>query len=164
MQNKKVIKLHVLCNSITEHSAQQSDYIFNILLFISLGITCPFVPQPLLPSCVTSFFPQISLHGDKSGFHWGLYWVDSAMGLYNLRGSNVLLISALKEEHTAPRDQSEEWVHYLPPSPQLLKTVSLTYVSIGKRSITYFPESRFKCFFSTSRFLSLWATISLRTV
>lgn len=72
-----------------------------------------------------------------------------------VRGSNVLLISALKElvcvcvcvlqqmnTHCTTRSACGV-SHYLPLSAQLLKTVSLTYLSIGKRSITYFPESRF---------------------
>lgn len=79
MQNKR--KLH-MSSAVESYSAQQLDYIFYILQFITPGITYPhdvFCPFMSLP------FPcQISQYRDRSSFLWGLYLVDSAGGLYNI--------------------------------------------------------------------------------
>lgn len=160
--------MHMSSPIASQHILHRSQITFSIFCYLFLlashvplchNLFCPLVPLP--------FSPQISLYSDKSGFLWGSCSVDSAAGLYNMfrqrkqritdqctKGAGQC-VCVLQQMNTHCTTKSACGVsHYLPLSAQLLKTVSLTYLSIGKRSITYFPESRFP-FLSQLGFLFL---------
>ncbi len=134
------------------HSSQIKYSIFCYLFLLASHVPlchnlfCPLVPLPFplrSPCTVTNLV--------FSGDYTRLIQQQAYTTCF-VRGS-VLLVSALKElvnvcittdEHTHCTTRSACGVnHYLPLSAQLLKTVSLTYVSVGYRSVTCFPESRF---------------------
>ncbi len=155
------------------HSSQIKYSIFCYLFLLASHVPlchnlfCPLVPLPFplrSPCTVTNLV--------FSGDYTRLIQQQAYTTCF-VRGSKVLLVSALKELVSVCITTDEHTLHYkisvcgvshnLPLSAQLLKTVSLTYRSVGYRSVTCFPESRFP-FLSLLGFLFLWASLSLRNV